>query len=165
MHAVVVFESHWGNTEAVARAIAEGLGENALALTTDQATETALECADLIVAGSPVMMFGLPTDKVVEGLEAGSDDPAPDVTHPTIRTWLSRLPRGSARSAAFETKLRWSPSHGASSIDKAFESLGYRRLLPPMKFLVEGKRGPLKSGEIERARAWGTSLARALPTA
>jgi len=29
MKAVVVYESHWGNTEAVARAIAAGIGQGA----------------------------------------------------------------------------------------------------------------------------------------
>ena len=38
MKAVVVYESHWGNTAAVARAVAEGLGHGARALTTDEAT-------------------------------------------------------------------------------------------------------------------------------
>ena len=32
--------------------------------------------------------------------------------------------------------------------------LGGRRLLPPETFHVEGREGPLCSGEVERARAW-----------
>jgi flavodoxin len=49
MHAIVVYESHWGNTAAVARAIADGLGPEARALTTDEAVGPALEGVDLIV--------------------------------------------------------------------------------------------------------------------
>jgi flavodoxin len=41
MKAIVVYESHWGNTEAVARAIAEGIGPDAEAMTTDQALSAA----------------------------------------------------------------------------------------------------------------------------
>lgn len=52
MKAVVVFESHWGNTAAVARAIAEGIGPEARALSTADATEATLAGVDLIVAGA-----------------------------------------------------------------------------------------------------------------
>ena len=38
MKAIVVYESHWGNTAAVARAIAEGIGPEARALSTAEAT-------------------------------------------------------------------------------------------------------------------------------
>ncbi|MBE2235763.1 MAG: hypothetical protein IAE85_19885 [Anaerolinea sp.] len=52
MKAIVVFESHWGNTAAVARAIAEGIGPEARALSTTEATGAALAGVDLIVAGA-----------------------------------------------------------------------------------------------------------------
>lgn len=42
MNAVVVYESHWGNTAAVARAVAEGLGPEARALTTDEASTASI---------------------------------------------------------------------------------------------------------------------------
>ena len=38
MKAVVVYESHWGNTAEVARAIASGLGPETPVLGTDEAT-------------------------------------------------------------------------------------------------------------------------------
>ena len=47
MKAIVVYESHWGNTAAIARAIAEGLGPEARALTTAEATGEAVAGADL----------------------------------------------------------------------------------------------------------------------
>ena len=62
MKAIVVYESHWGNTAAVAQAIAEGIGPEARALDTDAATGLALEGVDLIVAGSPVIAFALPRE-------------------------------------------------------------------------------------------------------
>ncbi len=68
MKAVVVYESHWGNTAAVARAIAEGLGPESQALSTAQATPDALAGIDLLVAGAPVIAFGLPTEKTLEGI-------------------------------------------------------------------------------------------------
>ena len=66
MKAIVVYESLWGNTAAIARAIAEGLGPEARALSTAAATPDAFAGAELIVAGSPLFAFQLPTDAIRE---------------------------------------------------------------------------------------------------
>ena len=39
---------------------------------------------------------------------------------------------------------------------------GYRFVDTPHRFVVKGKYGPLRDGELERARQWGSALARAL---
>ena len=70
MKAVVVYESLWGNTAAVARAIAEGIGPDASALTTDAATPDVVEGADLIVAGAPVLGFSLASEKMRQSVAA-----------------------------------------------------------------------------------------------
>ena len=62
MKAVVVYESHWGNTAAIARAIAEGLGPGSQALSTQEASGAALADVQLVVAGAPVLGFRLPSD-------------------------------------------------------------------------------------------------------
>ena len=49
---------------AIARAIAEGLGPDALALTTDAPPAETIRDADLIVAGAPVLGFSLPSDQM-----------------------------------------------------------------------------------------------------
>jgi hypothetical protein len=162
MKTVVVYESHWGNTAAVARAIAEGIGPDAEALTTDEATGAAIAEADLIVAGAPVMAFRLPTDQALSNMAAGQDEPAPDVSHPSMRDWLDELPRGKGRGAAFETRLRWSPGGATGAIERGLEDAGYRRLASGRKFVVTGGKGPLREGELEAARAWGAELAQAL---
>src|SRR5207244_1649459 len=89
MRTVIVFESHWGNTEAIARAIADGYGPEAQVLTTDQATPTAIADAALIVAGAPVLAFSLPSERMVEGLASERGAPTPPATSSTpMRTWL-----------------------------------------------------------------------------
>ena len=65
MKVIVVYESHWGNTAAVARAIADGLGPEAQVLTTDEASTTAVGDADPIVARAPVMALKQPSDKML----------------------------------------------------------------------------------------------------
>ena len=63
MKAVVVYESLWGNTAVVARAVAEGIGEGAVALPTKDAGADELAGADLIVAGGPVFAFHLSPER------------------------------------------------------------------------------------------------------
>ena len=164
MKTVVVYESHWGNTAAVARAIAEGIGPDAKALTTDEATGATIAEADLIVAGAPVMALRLPTDQALSNMAEAHHEPAPDVSHPSMRDWLGELPRGNGHGAAFETRLRWSPGGATGAIERGLEDAGYRRLASGRKFVVTGGKGPLREGEIEAARAWGAELARTLAT-
>lgn len=163
MKAIVVYESHWGNTAAVARAIAAGIGPEAQVLSTAEASGAALAGADLIVAGAPLLGFSLPTESMIKNLGSGaSRDPRPpDLSHPSMRAWLEALPRGSGRAAAFETRIWWSPGSAAKAILKRLEALGYRSAAKAERFIVQGKYGPLKEGELERAKAWGAELARA----
>ena len=162
MHAVVVYESFWGNTAAIARAIAEGIGPDATAMTTDEASANVVASADLLIVGAPVLGFRLPTDAVREGLlrEYGAPTPA-DTSHRSMRSWLEALPAGHAHVAAFETRFRFSPGGSIGTITHEMERAGYRPAAKGQKFLVTGKYGPLKDGEIERARLWGTELAAA----
>jgi hypothetical protein len=159
MKAIVVYESYWGNTAAIARAVAEGIGPDTPALDTDEATPEAIEGADLLVVGSPVLAFALPTEAVREGLPKEKDAPSvADISKPSLRAWLDGLPKGSGRAAAFETRISWSPRGATSTIMKKLRRAGYERLSDDERFLVTGRYGPLKEGEVERARAWGAEL-------
>lgn len=160
MNSVVVYESYWGNTAAIARSIAEGLGPGTLALTTDQATSDVLAGADLLVVGAPLLGFTLPTRGMRTTLPGKTDAPTPaDVSHPSMREWLSSLPRSSARFATFETRLKRSPGAATKKIEKGLEAVGCTRLAERERFLVTGTYGPLLDGEVERAREWGATLA------
>lgn len=158
MKAVVVYESLWGNTQAVARAIAEGIGHDARVLSTAEATPDRIADADLIVAGAPIQGFSLPGERMRAGIRPDATPP-PDLSGPTLRSWLERLPAGHGRSAAFETKIRWSPGSATRVIDRELTRAGYPALVGAEHFVVDGKFGPLRNGEIERARRWGAELA------
>lgn len=165
MKAVVVYESLWGNTAAVARAIAEGLGPEARALSTAEATSEAMTGVDLIVAGAPVLGFKLPTEQMRQGARTnpGGKPPQPaDLSHPSMRSWLEGLPAGQGRSAAFDTQVRGPFGKAAPTIAEALEKAGYSRLADPVGFTVAGRFGPLRKGEFERARRWGAELAAAM---
>lgn len=161
MKAIVVYDSLWGNTAAIARAIAEGLGDDARAVPTDEATAEVVEEADLIVAGSPVLGFRLPTEEMRQGALAnpgGKPPHAADLSHPSMRSWLAALPAGKGRSAAFDTRVRGPFGKAAPAIAEALEKAGYARLAKPTGFQVAGRFGPLREGELERARDWGRTL-------
>ena len=165
MKAIVVYESLWGNTAAIARAIAKGIGPEARALSTAEATAAVTADADLIVAGAPLHAFRLSTDKIRNTLANKKDEKAPtppNLSHPSTRTWLVGLAKGKGKAAAFETRFKWSPGGAAGAIMKGLERAGYQRATKPQKFLVKGIYGPIKEGEVERARAWGGELAKAM---
>jgi len=159
MSAVVVYESLWGNTAAIAKAIAEGLGEGARALSTSQADAAALAGVDLIVAGAPLLGFSLPTEDMRKNIASNPTGRKADVSAPSMRAWLASLPVSERGVAGFETRIWWSPGSAAKTIVQLASEKGCHQVAPPEKFLVTGRYGPLKDGEIERARAWGASLA------
>lgn len=167
MKAVVVYESLWGNTAAVARAIADGIGSQARLLTTSEASDDMVADADLIVAGAPVIAFRLPTDAMRQSILANERDAptAPDLSQPSMRSWLEGLSPGRGRSAAFETRLRWSPGGASGTIEDKLRHAGYPPLARAGRFVVKGKYGPLRDGELERARRWGAELAAAMASA
>jgi len=168
MDAVVVFESMWGNTSAIARAIAAGLGGDTVALTTDAATPAVIEASRLVVAGAPVHALNLPTEASRANASAkrqGEHGLAADVTHQPMRDWLDSLPRGQRRYAAFETRIRGPLGHGAArAIARHLTDLGYTELEEPRGFTValttrsSEPAALLLPGQEEEAHRWGEHL-------
>jgi hypothetical protein len=162
MNAVVVYESVWGNTAAIARAIAEGIGPETRTLSTTDATPGALAGVDLLVVGSPLFGFSVPSDRMIEGIRTNPSHPKDktDTSQPSMAAWLATVPEGTALVATFETRIWWSPGSAAKGIAKALAAKGYRPIDPKgERFMVKGYYGPLKDGEIDRARAWGAGFA------
>lgn len=164
MKAFIVYESLWGNTAAIARFIAEGFGDEATALSTKEATPDALKDADLLVVGSPVLGFTVPNDKAIEAVRANPGNPPepPDLSQPSMHTWLESFEPGDKPFAAFETRVKGPWGKATSSIEDHLKKLGYQRVAEGKQFFVEGRFGPLKDGEIERAQEWGAELRRAM---
>ncbi|WP_084077755.1 hypothetical protein [Demequina sp. NBRC 110057] len=171
MDAVVVFESMWGNTSAIAREIARGYGDGSAAMTTDQADADLVLGARLVVAGSPVHTLGLPTE-VSRASAAAKDRPgtlAADTRHLPVREWLTHLPRGPRFYAAFETRIVGPLGHGAATaISRALTGAGYEQLDRPHSFTVtmrphtETPGAMLLPGQEQHAFEWGIRLRRLL---
>ena len=149
MHAVVVYESMFGSTHEVARAIAEGLGGDAdvSLVPVAEASPESIGSAELLVVGGPTHMHGLASPRSremaakqaekqgVELDEAGEGD--------GLRAWLEELPRvDGARGAAFDTRLRgWSVITGSAArgIERRLRGKGYELVAEPKSFIVTGE--------------------------
>jgi flavodoxin len=164
MRALVVYESMFGHTEQVARAIAAGVSVHSETdvRAVDYAPEHIGSEFDLIVVGGPTHAFGMTRSSTrADALDRGA-------THGTqgvgIREWLDRLDAEcqGALVATFDTRVqrvRRLPGSAAKAAAKRIRSLGFDAAAQPESFYVLDVDGPLGDGELERAKAWGRTVA------
>ena len=167
MNAIVVYESLWGNTAEVARAVAEGLGPGARALRTDEATAADVAGADLIVAGAPVFGFKLSSPQMRDGIrKSPGRGPAPDLSCPLLLHLAGGAGAGSGWGAAFDTQVRGPFGKGAPEIARLLEAAGYAparragglRRQGPSRPAQEGRGGAgARVGRRARARRTGAN--------
>jgi flavodoxin len=166
MSGVVVYESVYGNTRAIAEAIAEGMGGAEVIPVSD----AGVPAADLLVVGGPTHMHGLASSRSRQaaadaGHEDGTHVEAEAVAEPGLRSWLRDLPDSpGAPAASFDTRIdrsAWVTGMASRGIAKRLGHHGYE-IVGTESFLVKESEGPLEEGELERARAWGASLAQSL---
>lgn len=154
MTVALVYDSVFGNTAEIARAIARGLeagGRAVRLLPVADSGDLDPKQYELIVTGSPTRGFA-PT--------------------PALNEFIAGLPDGTGPVAAFDTRLdleainpaplRWVVNAGgyaAARIGEALKRKGYALQEPNGDFKVSGTEGPLLAGELERAEAWGKALA------
>jgi hypothetical protein len=106
------------------------------------------------------MMFSLPSEEARGRVELDRKGPAGDASHPVLRTWLDGLPSADGvNAAAFDTRLHWTPRGATGTIESKLRGAGYHVVSKGKGFVVQGTYGPLRDGELERARAWGRELA------
>ena len=150
MKSLVVYDSVFGNTEKVARAIGDSLEttgdvevKKAISVPTSE-----LKNYDFIIVGSPT-----------HGGRASQD----------MKKFLNDIPKDGLvgiKVAAFDTRTEVKNSgiglrmitgvlgYAAGRIAKFLKKKGGRQILEPEGFLVNGREGPLIEGELERARNW-----------
>ncbi len=172
MHALIVYESVYGNTRATAEAIASGMhGQvDTEVLPVHAADEAAVARAQLVIAGGPTHMHGMTSalsrkQAVDAAEEEGVEVEAAAAEEPGLRDWLRRVDGDGRTAAAFDTRIDRSPTlTGAASrgIAKRLRRRGFELVADPESFFVEDSEGPLAEGERERATGWGERLARGL---
>lgn len=166
MTTLLVHESHWGNTRAVAEAIAEGMvgtDDRSVEIVDVGAAPSPLPAGvDLLVIGAPTHAFSMSRastrhDAHDKGAEPGHEDRG-------IREWLADLPAPAAppHVATFDTRVSKARRLPGSAARAASKYVGHHHLgdvVATASFYVEDLAGPLLEGELDRARAWGRQLA------
>jgi hypothetical protein len=164
MRALVVYESMYGNTRAIAIDIAAGLSatHEVTLVPVNRATPELVAAAGLVVAGGPTHVHGMPTGttrrRATDAARPGSGlDMDPDADGPGLRSWLAGLSARDGLAASFDTRLSGFAlltGRASQGIARLLTGHGYRLVLPPESFLVN-RQNRLFEGETERAYAWG----------
>ena len=168
MRALVVYESMYGNTHAVATDIAAGLRatHEVTLVPVTRVTREMVMTADLIVVGGPTHMHGMSTvasrrTAAETARKHGSGlTMDPDADGPGLRGWLEQVPVSGALAASFDTRLSGLPAftgRASRGIARVLTRKGCRLLLPPESFLVS-KKNTLLPGEAARACSWGALI-------
>ena len=145
MKILIVYDSTYGNTEEIARAIGEAITGEVKVLRVGEADPS--ETFDLLIVGSPTH-GGRPTQ--------------------AIQDFTKRVPAlNGASVAAFDTRLSTGLvkifGYAAGRIGKPLEKKGGILVKPPEAFFVKGTKGPLREGELERAASWAGEIAKCIP--
>lgn len=162
MSALVVVESMWGHTRAVAEEVARGLGEDVAVVDVEQAPAVLPDEVDLLVVGGPTHAFSMSRSGTRQ--TAVDNGATVDREAAGIREWLDAMPPSDRLDVAtFDTrvtKVKHLPGSAAKAAGKEVRRHHLGRLVASMSFYVEDMKGPLHEGELDRALAWGSELAR-----
>lgn len=161
MRAIVVYESLWGNTEKVARAVAEELSKSMSVEVVDaEVAPASLEGYDLVLVGGPTHAFSMTRPSTREG--AVKQNGAPHAPARGIREWLDTVQHLAkpVPAVAFDTRVDSPrlPGSAAKAARHELRSLGFAVYEKPKTFRVHGYEGPLVDGELERAAAGARGL-------
>ena len=144
MKALIVYDSVHGNTEKIARAIAEAItpSNEVKVVGAGEANPSELESTGLLIVGSPTH-GGRPT--------------------PAVQDFLNKVPKlQGVNVAAFDTRLMAKLvrvfGYAAGRIAGNLKRKGGTLIASPEGFLVTGTKGPLKEGELERAAGWAKGM-------
>ena len=144
MKALIVYDSVYGNTEKIARAIAEAITQSNedKVIQAGEANPSELASIDLLIVGSPTHA-GRPT--------------------PAIQDLLNKVPKlQGINIAAFDTRITTKLvrvfGYAAGRIAGNLKRKGGTLIVSPEGFFVTGNKGPLKEGELERAAGWAKGI-------
>jgi flavodoxin len=164
--ALVVFESMFGNTATIARAVADGLGGGVdVDLVEVGVAPTVIpDDVSLLVLGGPTHAFGMsrPGTRRSAAQQAEHGVVSRGIG---LREWIAALDLQPSQisAATFDTMLagpRWIRSLPSAGRDarRRLVKLGVVLVARPETFYVADTTGPLVEGEEERARKWGERL-------
>jgi flavodoxin len=160
MKAFIVYESQFGNTEKIAKAIGKGMKKHLEVEVHNVTDPDRPSGADLLVVGGPTHAFSMTRASTrAEAVSQGAKAAQTDVG---LREWLNGL--GDVDGipvATFDTRVdivRRLPGSAAKAASKQARKLGYKQMTRPESFYVQDTSGPLLDGELNRAEVWGGQL-------
>lgn len=155
MKTLLLFDSYFGNTEHIARAIAKAFADEK-EITVKRNNETGpeeLSDYEFLIIGSPTRGFR-PTDDVtnlIKKLESNSLKGIKVATFDT-RIFLETI------KSKFARKVVDFGGYAAKQLTTKLEKKGATAVIEPEGFYVMDSEGPLKDGELERAENWGKQI-------
>jgi len=154
LEALIVYDSKFGNTEKIARAIGEAitpLGKVEV-VKAGEANPSELSSIDLLIVGSPTHAGGA-TRAIKEFLRK---IPANALENVRVASFDTRF---SAKDKGLGTRIVLGIfRYAAGRIATILEYKGGYLAMEPEGFIVEDSEGPLKKGELERAATWARGI-------
>ena len=166
MEALIVHESSFGNTAAVAERVRAGYEEvrgagTARVVRADEATSELPADLRVLVVAAPTHGFSLPT--AASRAQAVRDKGAPGPARTRgVREWISQVdPAPAVHVVTIDTVVRMPlmPGRASKAAAKALSRRGFRDVLRGPGFAVQGMSGPLAPGQDDAALALGRDLA------
>lgn len=159
MKAMVVYDSVYGNTEKVARAIGSGLeaGAEVQVKAAGDVDMEQLAGMDLLVVGSPTQAFNM----IAGPKEFLKSLTAQSLEGVKVAAFDTRISVAEVNSKFLDILVKLF-GYAAEKIDKGLKAKGGVQVIAPEGFIVTEKEGPLKEGELERAAAWAGKILRQL---
>jgi flavodoxin len=145
MKTLVIYDSQYGNTEQIAKAIGGAITGEVKVVKVGEANPAELASYDLLIIGSPT--------------QGGRHTAA-------MKAFLNSLPADALKNksvACFDTRLKtvfvklfgWAANRIADVLRDKESNL----VEPGEGFFVKSTKGPLADGELERAAAWAKGIA------
>lgn len=167
--AVIVYESMFGNTHAIADAIAKGLASlgNVVVVPVVEGDRERLGDVDLLVVGGPTHFRGMSRPRSRKWAAATAEKPKKDLVldrdaqGPGVRDWLTSLGDGDTKVAAFDTRFKGPAvlrGRASKMISRRLRRHGFEVVAKPESFFVTLE-NHLEPGEEARAQEWGKRLA------
>jgi flavodoxin-like protein len=168
LKSLVLYESMYGNTHLVAKAIGSALSEagEVVIMPLYQVVDGSMRGVDLLVVGGPTHAHGLSRTSTRKTAAVAAGDPEKHLTLEAqgsgrgLRDWFEDVHDVPARGAAFDTRVDLAPvltGRAALGIARRLRHHGCHLVAKPESFLVD-KSSHLLAGEEERARRWGAGL-------
>jgi flavorubredoxin len=146
--AIVIYDTRFGNTEKIARALARGIEKQGIkvdCVNVDEVDVDKLVEYDFLAIGGPTHIHG-----VSKPMKAFFEK-------------LKSLDIGGRKTFAFDTRLEsWWAGSAAKGIEKNLKKLGTKIVKSRESAIVKGREGPLEEGIEEKFEQMGVEIAESI---